>query len=59
LNAGNAADLSDYYQRHPSSASPTNATASDWFERHPEVLKAGNAADLSDYYQRHQSVDPD
>jgi hypothetical protein len=61
----NAADLSDYFQRNPSSIRSTqyfrlvavNAVdLSDYFQRHPDTGISASAADLSDYFQRQSSI---
>ena len=62
LGTGNAtsavaSDLSDYGLRHPNAAIPVAITgASDFIERHPELLKPGNTVDLTDYAARHPAV---
>jgi hypothetical protein len=53
LRAGNAVDLSDSYQRHPTTKISDTGAATDYFQRHPEVLRTNNAVDQSDWFLRH------
>jgi hypothetical protein len=54
-----AADLSDYFLRHPELIPSTVVTidTSDYFLRHPELVPAiGVAIDTSDYFLRHPEL---
>ena len=53
LRPGNAIDLSDYYQRHPTYKIAKPADVTDYFLRHPEMLRTSSAVDLSDWFLRH------
>jgi hypothetical protein len=53
LSAANAADLSDYMQRHPTATILSAADAGDYAQRHPESLQSPNGRDLNDWFERH------
>jgi hypothetical protein len=52
----NAADPSDYFQRHLDTLMSANAAdLSDYFQRHTSADSLMSAANPSDYYERHPS----